>query len=224
MGSEDYQNMMRSILYEWDGSIFFYGSDTSLAGYTDEQYKLMGYECKKYFQTDTFFDEFELGSVENLGSFDGVGKKLTKEDKELLILYSDYLFDGIKEEKKVYRYMLKLALYLNRYRYLGTRKNIVKKIHTSGIKKPKKHYTEAQKTKKIKETAEFLILLMGGRFVSHGLIIDELKKVIESPHLYIYKPPNPKALFVAKIQSYLSNLKLKKQVEIKNFITDISNV
>ena len=58
MLSEDYQNMMRSILEEWDSSIFFYGGDVGQAGYRDEQYKLMGYEYKLNFQEDDFFKEF----------------------------------------------------------------------------------------------------------------------------------------------------------------------
>jgi len=55
MLSEDYQNIMRSILEEWDSSIFFYGGDISQAGYRDKQYKLMGYECEQDFKEDDFF-------------------------------------------------------------------------------------------------------------------------------------------------------------------------
>ena len=216
--------MMRSILEEWDSSIFFYGGDIRQAGYRDEQYKLMGYECKQDFEEDDFFKEFHYPSVENLGSMNGVGRMLTEEDKRILIEHSDYLFNGIKEEEKLYKYMLKLALYLNRYRYLGTRKKTIKKLQTKIRKTPKKHHAEREKIEKIKSLAEQLILLMGGKYVSHGLITEELNKVIESPHLYIAKLLNPKTLLVSEIKKYLSNLKLRKQDEINNFITDISNI
>jgi len=223
MFSDDYQNMMRSILYEWDSSIFICCGGVTFAGYTKKQYNLMGYNSQREFETDKFFEEFNYNSYrENLGSFDNAGKTLTNEDKELLIEHSDYLFNGIEDEKKLYKYMLKLALYLNHYRYLGTRKNVIKKIYKPTYKSSKKNYSKAEKVIKIRKIAEQLKSLMGN--IHHGTITEELNKVIQSPNDYIENPLDPKILRLQDIKNYLSNLQLKKQDNIKNFVADIQNI
>lgn len=195
------KDIMTNLLDEWDASIFFHGGDTSNVGYTDEQYKLLNYKDKSDFQTDDFFEEFNF---ENRVQGMNIGKGLSKADKHNLKEYS-HLFKGIEDETKRRKYMLGLALHLNRYRYLYTRDAILwklnkknrlkllnKKNRLKGLK-GEKNYTDeeraealknkATKAKKTIETFTKLINeirdLMGGKGLSHGDTTDALNKCFE---------------------------------------------
>ena len=169
------EKMMVDIVDNWDNSIFFYGGDTSLVGYTEKEYRLLGYIDKKDFQTDNFFDEFNFS---NRIKGDNIGQILNDDDKEVLVEHADALFCNVPEEDKIYRYMLKLALHVNRYRYLKTRNKSINNLKTIIRPKLKKHYSKKEKETRLKKLAEEMIILMGGHHVIHEGITNELKKVM----------------------------------------------
>jgi len=219
---------MTDLIEKWDASIFFDGGDTSKAGYTDEQYKLLGYEedrdfqikhniqgyagCKD-FQTDSFFEEFNF---ENRVKGQNFGKGLSKEDKFNLIEYSD-LFGGIKDETKGRKHMLKLALHLNRYRYLYTSDDMLWKLNAKNRLKRLnggKNYTDKERAEALKkkaaeakktiETLTKLINemrdLMGGKGLSHGDTTDALNKCFE-----LFEYDKSLSTAIDKIENYPDN-------------------
>jgi len=212
----DLDNMMVDIIDNWDNSIFFYGGDTSLAGYTEEQYKLLGYVDKQDFQTDDFFDEFSFSNRVQ-GNNRGIGQILNDDDKHVLANYANVLFNTVEGKKTIYRYMLKLALHVNRYRYLKTRDISINKTNKINRPKIKKHYTKKQKEEKLKKLAKEMIALAGGR----NAITPELENIIQNPENYIprtrYKISQPKQV----IKDYLFGLKINKKDEIQDFIKKI---
>ena len=213
------EKMMVDILDNWDNSIFYYGGDTSSAGYTDEQYKLLGYKDKSDFQTDDFFEEFSFQRHVQ-GHNIGIGEMFSNDDKDLLIKHGDCLFNLIKEKKTIYRYMLKLALHFNRYRYLQTRAERINRLNKKVRKSPKKNYSQKEKEKKLKKLAEDMILLMGGDRVVYEGVTDVLERIRDNPHVYILKK-HSETVKKDPIKSFLFSLNLKKPKEIESFITDI---
>lgn len=193
----DTKAMMKMIVYTWDQSIFYNGGSLSYAGYTDEQYKLLGYTSEPYkeiesmnnirLQRDEFFDDFD--DFEPQG-FNNIGKGLTIEDKSILIDNSN-IFEDLKSEAFALKCMLGLALRLNRYRYLCTKNETSRKLLNrtrNKLNKSKKSYKVQEenlkkKAIKLKETmesftkaADDIITLMGGTSISHGEVSDRLNK------------------------------------------------
>jgi len=211
----DLEKMMVDIIDNWDSSIFCYGGDTSSAGYTQKEYELLGYENKQQFTLDSFFREFNFS---NSIKGDNIGQTLSDGDRETLAEHAEALFFNVLEKDKIYRYMLKLALHVNRYRYLKTRETRLKDLISIGKPYINKNVKKEQKLKKL---AEEMILLMGGDVVIYEGITNELKKISNYPHAYIPKYNLKIAIPKKEIKAYLFSLKLKKAIEINAFIEEI---
>jgi len=218
----DVEKIMTDILDNWDNSIFYYGGDTSLAGYTKSEYQLLGYSGKEEFLSDIFFQEFHYSNtIQQKGTYINIGQGLNDDDKDLLIEHSHPLFSSVSKKDNLYKYMLKLALYVNRYRYLKSKEEIINKLNHIGILSPKKHYTTKEKEDKLKKCASDIILLMGGDTVIRSNILVDLKNMILNPHMYLQKKTYHIAIPKKAISTYLFSLNLKKPKEINNFITSI---
>ena len=213
----NHEFMMRSIIEIWDKSIFCYGGDISLVGYTGEQYQKLGFKNKRDFETDIFFNDF---SFEHRIKGDNIGQGLTNEDKESLIEHASYLFGNITEDEKAMKFMLGLALHVNRYRYLKNRKEF-SALEKMTIKSPKKHYPREERALEIRKTAKKLILLMGGEMISYGEITKNLKEIITNPINYMPMEINMKTTSIKDIRGFLSSLRINKMDEISNFISSI---
>ena len=215
----DLDIMMKEIVNKWDKNIFYYGSSIELVGYSDEIYGLLGYKDKREFETDEFFSDFD-GSM-SIGGNQNIGEILNKHDKDLLHEHAESLFDGVVEKDKVYRYMLKLAMHLNRYRYLKTRESTINELIKMGKPKIRKHYSTKEKEEKLRKLAKEMMSLMGGKSVAYENITPALRQIIETPECYIpktnFRIMQPKQV----IKDYLFGLHLKKSDEINNFIQDI---
>lgn len=243
------KNMMEMILNEWDSSIFFYGGNISQAGFTNEQYNLMGYtgdEPKLWFVSDEFFSDF---TFENSIKGQNIGHGLSEVDKSNLIEYS-HLFIGLEKHMTV-KYMLGLALHVNRYRYLKTRDKSLWTLSPKNRIKLKTNYSQKERATALKKKAEKMleyieefkkeskeaIDLMGGinvryreseneliNFYSNNNLTKELQNIINNPSNFI--PPNKIKISISLsiISDYLKSLKLKnKSIDIKNFISQLNN-
>lgn len=224
MDSKYYEDLMNDILYEWDNSIFLNGGNIGHTSFTNI-YELLGYEYYQQFARDDLFEEFNNSTDKN-HFLDGM-KGLKDSDKKLLIDYSSNLFNTINIDKNtLLRYMLKLALLVNRYNhshYKDTMNKDIKKI----MHKKYLNYGKTEKINIFKKRVYDIIELMGGMSTFYEETQEFKKELIEAynnPSKYvIHRLEDKIQLNTTDIKNYLLSLKLPmKNDNIENFITDLN--
>lgn len=221
-----YENLMNDIINKWDKSIFLNGGDISNTEYTNI-YQSLGYDSYKDFLTDDFFEEFNsFNHSANKASFLNGMSGLNEDDKELLLYQASILFNTIDiKDKLLPRYMLKLALLLDRYRQSHNKQDF-NKVITNNIQKKYLKKTTDDKTKIFKERVDDLIELMGGRITfceDTQNFKQSLHEAYNNPSLYVFDTSKETiSLPKQDIKDFLFSLKLKDKSQcIKDFITYI---